>query len=128
MSDKILESVKKVLGLATDYDVFDQDLILHINSVFSTLNQLGIGPQQGFMIEDDEATWESFLGTDKRFNNVKTYIYLRVRLLFDPPGTSFAIDAIKEQIKELEWRLNAQREDEEWTEPAPPAQTIEELL
>lgn len=128
MSDEILKSVKKALGLADDYDVFDPDVIMHINSAFSTLNQLGIGPQQGFMIEDDAATWESFLGTDLRLNNVKTYIYLRVRLLFDPPTTSFHLEAVNQQIKELEWRLNAQREDEEWTEPAPPPRTIEELL
>lgn len=118
MSDKILENVKKVLGIATDYDVFDQDVIMHINTAFSTLNQLGIGPAQGFAIEDDEdVTWSAFLGVDPRVNNVKTYVYLRVRLLFDPPGTSFAIEAIQSQIKELEWRLNEQREVEQWTPP-----------
>jgi len=128
VSDKILESVKKALGLSDDYDVFDADITMHINSVFSTLNQLGIGPQQGFMIEDDEVTWETFLGTDIRLNNVKTYTYLRVRLLFDPPTSSFSLEAVKDQIKELEWRINAQREDEEWTEPMPPSSPIEELL
>jgi hypothetical protein len=117
MSNSILESTKKVLNLSPDHDVFDQDLILHINSVLSTLNQLGIGPEQGFMIEDDTIEWAAFLGSDLRLNNVKTYVYLRVRLLFDPPTSSAAIDAIKSQISELEWRLNTQREDEQWTPP-----------
>lgn len=119
MVDSILESTKKVLNIPSDYNVFDQDLILHINSVFSTLNQLGIGPTQGFMIEDGATEWDTFLAGDIRLNNVKTYTYLRVRLLFDPPASSFAITAIQDQIKELEWRINAQREDEQWTEPIP---------
>lgn len=119
MSDSILESTKKVLNLSTDYDVFDQDVIMHINSALGTLNQLGIGPSQGFMIENDNATWTAFLEGDLRLNSVKTYVYLRVRLLFDPPGTSFAIAAIQDQIKELEWRLNAQRESDKWVSPAP---------
>jgi hypothetical protein len=117
MSDSILDSVKKVLNLPPEYDVFDQDLILHINSVFSTLSMLGIGPSQGFMIEDSSETWSSFLGGDTRLNHIKTYICLRVRLLFDPPTTSYLIDAMDKQIKELEWRINAQREDEKWTPP-----------
>lgn len=119
MVDSILESTKKVLNIPSDYNVFDQDLILHINSVFSTLNQLGIGPTQGFMIEDGATEWDTFLAGDIRLNNVKTYTYLRVRLLFDPPASSFAITAIQDQIKELEWRINTQREDEQWTEPIP---------
>lgn len=113
----ILLSIKKVLGLEPDYDVFDQDVILHINSVFSTLAQLGIGPKGGFMIEDDEAQWSTFLKDDMEYNAVKTYIYLRVRLLFDPPQTGYLVDAVKEQIKELEWRLNVHREDMEWVDP-----------
>lgn len=119
MSDSILESTKKVLNLSADYDVFDQDVIMHINSALGTLNQLGIGPSQGFMIEDDSATWAAFLEGDLRLNPVKTYVYLRVRLLFDPPGTSFAITAFEDQIKELEWRLNTQRESDKWVSPAP---------
>jgi len=119
MTDSILDSTKKTLNVPADYDNFDPDIIMHINSVFSTLNQLGVGPQEGFMITDDTAVWNTFLGGDPRLNNVKTYIYLRVRLLFDPPGTSFVLEAIKEQIKELEWRINAQREDELWIAPPP---------
>lgn len=118
MSDSILDDVKKALNLAADYDVFDQDITMHINSVFSTINQLGVGPAQGFMIESSATTWAAFLGDDARFNNIKTYIYLRVRLLFDPPGNSFAVTAMKEQILELEWRINAQREDDKCTETA----------
>lgn len=114
MSDSILTSTKKVLGVAEDYVAFDTDLILYINGVFSTLNQLGIGPNDGFMIEDKEATWDTFIGDDIRFNSVKNYMCLRVRLLFDPPSTSFVLAAVQEQIKELEWRLNVQREENNW--------------
>ena len=110
MDDSILNSVKKILGIASDYDAFDTDIIIHINSVFSTLNQLGLGPDEGFMIEDDSASWEDFLLDDMRLNAVKTYVYLRVRVLFDPPTTGFTLTAIQEQIKELEWRLNVVRE------------------
>lgn len=105
MEKSILKSTKKILGLGDDYDVFDLDVITHINAVFSTLQQLGVGPAAGFMIEDDGPTWDDFLLNDPRLNNVKTYVYLRVRLLFDPPATSFAISAMQEQIKEFEWRL-----------------------
>ncbi len=111
MTDSILESTKKILGVPADYDVFDPDITLHINSVFSTLNQLGIGPADGFMIEDADATWDTFLGGDKRLNAVKTYVYLRVRMLFDPPNTAYLVTAMEDQIRELEWRLNVMRED-----------------
>lgn len=117
MTDSILDNIKKILGLDPGYTVFDPDVIIHINSVFSTLNQLGIGPVDGFMIEDSAATWNTFIGNDPRLNNIKTYVYLRVRLLFDPPSTSFVIDAMQTQIKELEWRINVQREGEAWTDP-----------
>jgi hypothetical protein len=117
VTGSILDDVKKVLGLDTSYTAFDRDVILHINGVFSTLNQLGIGPDDGYMIEDDTATWDAFIGSDLRLNSVKHYVILRVRMLFDVPGTSFAIDAMKEQIRELEWRLNVKREGESWTDP-----------
>lgn len=119
MTDSILNTTKKALNLDADYDAFDPELIMHINSVFSTLHQLGIGPDQGFRIDDDSVLWSSFLNGDDRLNNVKTYMYLRVRLIFDPPGTSFVIAAIEKQIEELTWRINAQREDEQWTAPIP---------
>lgn len=117
MSDSILNSTKKILGLEEDYTAFDADVMMHINSVFGILTQLGIGPAEGFVIEDDELTWDAFIGADPRLNSVKTYIYLRVRLLFDPPSTSYLISSMKEQVQELEWRLNVQREGVSWTNP-----------
>lgn len=120
MSESILNSTKKILGLDQSYTAFDPDVIMHINSVFSTLNQLGLGPINGFMIDDATATWDTFIGNDPRLNSVKTYVYLRVRLLFDPPSLSFVIEAMKDQIRELEWRLNVVREGDSWTEPSLP--------
>jgi hypothetical protein len=117
MPDSILNSIKKVLNQPADYDAFDPDIIMHINSVFSTLNQLGIGPQEGFRIDDDTVEWTAFLEGDDRLNNVKSYMYLRVRMLFDPPVTSFHVEAMQRQITELEWRINVQREDEQWIQP-----------
>lgn len=118
MDKSILNNVKKMLGLDEDYDAFDTDVIIHINSVFSTLSQLGIGPIEGFMIEDDIPTWDDFLITpNANLSSIKTYVYLRVRLLFDPPATSFAIQAMEKQIQELEWRLNAYREEAAWVSP-----------
>ena len=114
MDESILNSVKKILGIASDYDAFDTDIIIHINSVFSTLNQLGLGPDEGFMIEDDSAVWGDFLLDDMRFNAVKTYVYLKVRILFDPPTSGFVLTALQEQSKELEWRLNVYREGRDY--------------
>ena len=117
MNDSILTSTKKILGIEEDYTAFDPDIITHINSVFSTLNQLGLGPMEGFMIQDATATWGDFLLDDPRLNNVKSYVYLRVRILFDPPTTSYLLEAMKEQYKELEWRLSVQREGLAWVRP-----------
>jgi hypothetical protein len=119
MSDSILISTKKILGIDADYTAFDSDIITHINTVFFSLNQLGLGPANGFMIEDTDDTWDAYLGTDLNLNAIKTYVYLRVRLLFDPPATSYHITAIKEQIQELEWRLNTHRESTAWVDPNP---------
>lgn len=110
MSDSIFISTKKALDIPEDYHVFDGNILLHINSVFSTLNQLGIGPVDGFEIEDEVPTWTQYLGGNVRLNCVKTYMYLRVRYLFDPPATSFLLDAMKSQMTELEWRISAVRE------------------
>jgi len=117
MSDSILTSTKKVLGIEELYTAFDVDILMHINSVFSTLHQLGIGPVDGFFIEDATPTWTTFLGTDPRLNSVKTYVYLKVRILFDPPGTSYLIDSLRNQAEELEWRLNVVRETDDWVNP-----------
>src|SRR5882757_9485422 len=102
MTQSILTSTKKVLGLAEDYTAFDVDVTMHVNSVFGTLHQLGVGPAQPFMIVDKTETWEEFLGDNEAINAVKTYMYLKVRLVFDPPPTSFGIAAMKEQIAEHE--------------------------
>lgn len=110
MSTSILESTKKALGVSEDYHVFDSDILMHINTTFSTLTQLGLGPAEGFSIEDVDATWDTLLRGDARLNNVKTYVYLKVRLLFDPPTTSYLLQAIQDQIKELEWRINTAQE------------------
>ncbi len=120
MITSILSSTKKNLGIEPEYEAFDEDIMMHINSVFSTINQLGIGPVEGFFIQDASAVWDDFLADDPRYNSIKTYVFLRVRLLFDPPPTSFAIASMQEQIKELEWRLNVVREDEAWVDPNPP--------
>lgn len=116
MEDSILISTKKILGLDEAYTVFDLDVITHINSVFTTLTQLAVGPAAGFAIEDETGLWSDFITPEMNLNAVKTYVYLRVRLLFDPPTTSFLVAAVQEQIKELEWRLNVQ------VDPGPPVE------
>lgn len=118
MEQSILNSTKKILGVPEDYCAFDLDIITHINSVFSTLTQLGIGPLEGFMIEDDRSEWPDFIGDDLEYSAVKSYVFLRVRLLFDPPSTSYLITAVEKQIQELEWRLNVHREGTVWVDEA----------
>lgn len=104
--DSILTSIKKLLGIAEEYDHFDSDLIMHINSVFMVLNQLGVGPAEGFSITDKTETWEDFTQNNLMIQSVKSYVYLKVRLLFDPPSSSAVMESINRQISELEWRLN----------------------
>lgn len=105
----ILNTIKHMIGPSEDYEYFDTDLIVHINSAFNTLTQLGVGPTSGFAISDDTATWEEFI-TDDRLNAVQSYIYLKVRSYFDPPQNGTLNAMLKEQIAELEWRLNVQAE------------------
>jgi hypothetical protein len=112
MEESILKSTKKILGLDAAYTPFDLDVITHINAAFSILNQLGIGPEDGFFIEDDTVTWDEYLVPPNQLHLIKTYVYLKVRMLFDPPATSFLIEALNNQIKEYEWRLNVFREVE----------------
>lgn len=119
MEQSILTSTKKILGLEATYTAYDLDIITHINSVFSTLNELGIGPVNGYMIGDAGDLWVDFLGATLKPSAVKTYVFLRVRLLFDPPATSFHTTALLEEVKQLEWRLNAQREATAWVDPNP---------
>ena len=107
----ILTATKKGLGIPQDHTSFDSELILFINSVFSDLTQLGIGPASGFEIEDATLKWSDFLGGDKRFNAAKAYMVHRVRLMFDIPDNYAVVNAIKEEIAKAEWRLNVARED-----------------
>lgn len=104
--DSILTSIKKLLGIDEEYTQFDSDIIMHINTVFLNLTQLGVGPEEGFLIEDDAATWDDFIGDSNQLQAVKTYVYLKVKLLFDPPLSSSVIESINRIISELEWRLN----------------------
>jgi len=119
MEDSILTSTKKILGIDEADTDFDLDILVHINSSFATLNQLGIGPADGFEIEDDTALWSTYLEGNLLLNSVRTWMFLRVRLLFDPPATSFLIDSLSHQMKELEWRINVLRETTEWVDPDP---------
>lgn len=105
-ADSIVNKTKKILGIEADYDAFNIDIITHINSVFSDLVLLGIGSEVGFAIEDETTEWSSYLESKLYLNQVKSYMYLRVRLLFDPPSTSFAIDAMQKQIEKYEWLLS----------------------
>lgn len=110
--DSILTSTKKMLGIAEEYTHFDADIIMHINSVLMVLTQLGVGPADGFAIEDDTATWADFIqeATKPRTEAVKSYVYLKVKLLFDPPLSSAAMESTNRLISELEWRLNVAAE------------------
>lgn len=108
MDDSILDSIKKILGMPPDYDAFDTDLVIHINSVFGILAQLGVGPAGGFSISDNTTLWKAYLGDLKDLEMVKSYMALKVRLVFDPPTIGAVMDAMKEQIREYEWRLNVQ--------------------
>lgn len=111
MSDSILDSTKKILGLPTDYTPFDLDIITHINASFSVLSQLGIGPAEGFSIDGNEPIWNDFAVPAIQRNLVRSWLYLKVRMLFDPPTTSYLITSMNEQIAQFEWRLNIMRED-----------------
>ena len=112
MDESILTSIKKLLGIPEDYEHFDQDIIIHINSVFMILNQLGVGPTEEFTITDKTAVWSDFISDNKKFESVKTYVYMKVRLLFDPPLSSAVMDCINKVINEMEWRLNVAAESE----------------
>lgn len=104
--ESILTSIKKLLGIPEDYEQFDAEIIIHINSVFSILTQIGVGPDSGYKIVGKEETWDDFLSGRIDIEDVKTYVYLKVRLAFDPPINASVVDAIKNQISEYEWRIN----------------------
>ncbi len=105
--DSILTSVKKLLGIAEEYTQFDADILIHINSVFLTLHELGVGPESGFAVDDDYTRWTDFIDDNPLLlNAVKSYMYLKVKMLFDPSLTSSVTELMKEEAKELEWRMN----------------------
>ena len=110
--DSILTSIKKMLGITEEYTHFDADITMHINSVLMILTQLGVGPDNGFVIEDKRTLWDDFVPgeTYARLDAIKSYIYLKVKLLFDPPLSSSAVDAANRMIGELEWRINVAAE------------------
>ena len=106
--ESILTSIKKMLGIDEEYTHFDADVIMHINSVLMILTQLGVGPAEGFMIEDDTSTWVDFIpeANAAQLHAVKIYIYMKVKLICDPPLSSAVIESMNRQIAEFEWRLN----------------------
>ena len=114
LEEKILSSIKKLLGLNDGVTVFDTDIVIHINTVFSNLTQMGVGPQDdegkniGFKISTGNEVWGDFTSNDILIENVKTYVYIKVKMVFDPPTSSALIDAYNAQAKELEWRLYTQ--------------------
>ena len=110
--ESILTSIKKLLGISEEYTHFDSDIIMHINSVFMTLTQLGVGPPEGLSIEDDSATWSDFIAekSNVKPNAIVSYVYLKVRLLFDPPTNSAVIESVNRIINEFEWRVNVAAE------------------
>ena len=115
--ESILTSIKKLLGIAEEYTHFDADLIMHINSVLSILTQIGVGPAEGFSIKDESSVWEDFVPDNAKLEFIKSYVYMKVKLLFDPPISSAAIESINRLTSELEWRIQV---------AADPVKTIEE--
>lgn len=111
MSESILDTIKIMLGLEKDYDVFDTEIVTYINSVLFTLSQLGVGPEEGFSITGSDEVWSNFIDDKSNLIAVQTYIKLKVQLLFDPPSNSFTVDAINKQIDELTWRLCLEAEE-----------------
>lgn len=110
LEESILTSIKKLLGITENYEQFDTDIIIHINTVLMILQQLGVGPKNGFSISDKTATWGDFLPDGKNMEAVKSYVLLKVRLLFDPPMSSAVMDCINRMISELEFRINVAAE------------------
>jgi hypothetical protein len=124
MEQSILLSTKKILGLGADDDSFDLDVLTFINTAFTTLNDVGVGVDGGIFISDDEYEWDDFAAAsgvdDTQINDIKTYVFLRVRMLFDPPGTPYLINAFKDQLDEHIVRISRRREATAWVDPDPP--------
>jgi hypothetical protein len=128
MEHSILTSTKKVLGIDVAYTAFDLDIITHINAIFSTLHQMGFGPALGFTIEDATPVWTDFEADPILVSHIRTYVYLKVRLIFDPPTTSFVLAAMERQATELEFRLSRAREDVEWVDPDPAPAPVPSII
>ena len=118
--DSILNSIKKSLGIPSDYSEFDEDVMMHINTSFLTLNQIGAGPKDPFSISDEKATWEDFYEGAIDLEAVKTFIYLNVRLIFDPPANSFVVDSMRKTMDELQWRICSQTDTARNLDPENP--------
>ena len=110
ITDSILTSVKKLLGITEECTDFDADLIMHINSVLTILTQIGVGHSEGFSIKDKDDYWKDFISDTTKFESVKSYVYMKVRLMFDPPSSSAVMESMNRMISELEWRLNVAAE------------------
>jgi len=125
MEQSILKSTKQVLHIAPDDPSFDLDVMTHINSAFSTLSDLGLGPVGGFVIEDDTANWSDFVADTEKIqqSRIKTFVFLHTRLLFDPPSAGYLLDAANKQLEEALVRLSINRENKDWVDPNPPAPT-----
>ena len=115
-NNSILNSIKKLLGITEEQTDFDMDIIIHINTTLTILNDLGVGPEEGFVIEDSSATWDEYITDRRKFDKIKTYVYLKVRLYFDPPQNASLKEAMEKQAAELEWRLNTSAENQEGSE------------
>ena len=114
MERSILRTIRKMIGPSMDYDVFDLDLIVHINSAFMTLHQLGVGTKDCFRITGEEETWDDFFGDKDNLEAVISYVYMKVKLAFDPPSTGPLVESYRKMINELEWRLNVMVDPEDW--------------
>lgn len=129
MEQSILKSTKKVLNVGPDDESFDLDIMTHINSAFSTLHDIGVGPTEGYSIDDASPVWTEFLADNPmQLSRVKTFVFLHSRLLFDPPTSGFHLTAIQEQLKELTWRLNVNREGTDWIDPNPVVETEDSII
>lgn len=106
VSESILNSIKKLLNISKDEHAFDADIIIHINSVISSLLQIGIGPEKGYRISDEKDSWDEYVSDDSNIDYIKTYMYLKVKMIFDPPLNSSLMQSFNETIRELEWRLH----------------------
>ena len=105
MEESILKTIKQLIGCPDDFEQFDLDLIVHINSAFATLTHLGVGPKEGYRITGVDNVWSEFEDDAQKLSLIKDYVYIKTRLLFDPPISGSLMDSLKEQLKEMEWRL-----------------------